>query len=106
MDDKILTALKASIEHWEDIKKDPDISPSSGNCPLCQLFARNGCNLLCPAYVIDKGYCEGTPYEEYSTYLNSLDHEWGNKNEKLRQEIAQKEIDFLISLLPKEGGKC
>ncbi len=104
MDDKTLTALKASIEHWEDIKKDPDITPSSGNCPLCRLF--DGCHTQCPAYITGHGYCTGTPYEEYAYYMLSLEHEHVNKNEKLRQEIAQKEIDFLISLLPKEGGKC
>ncbi len=101
MDNKTLTALKESIEHWKDIKKDSSIETSSDDCALCQLTPYV-CSVTCPAY-FGNGYCKGTPYIDYVEYMFTV-YIFG-EDEKVRQDLAQKEIDFLISLLPKENKK-
>ena len=82
-----LEALKESITYWEDIvHKDAPIMGVAG-CALCKEFYYDRCN-GCP--VKEKtGFmgCVNTPY------FKAL---YGGSREK------QKELDFLISLLPEE----
>jgi hypothetical protein len=96
MKQETLTALKMSIEHWEDIVKDPENTPSGrGTCALCQEFNpyEVGFNPLvppcegCPVKEkTGKSYCNNTPYSEFQMNRTSAE--------------AQKELDFLKSLLP------
>lgn len=96
MNAKTLKALKASIRHWERMKKKRDSlkeSPKSSHCPLCQ--------------ITDPYSCEGCPVYEKTRSENCLDTPWVTANKvfyhgtnKEWRIAAQKEIDFLKSLLP------
>lgn len=100
MTPQALTALKESIEHWKRVVASPlteKIGPDK--CALCNLFLYNTNGLShsckgCPIYAsTGERFCIDTPYDVCSCvdvrdprYLIS----------------AQRELDFLISLLPPE----
>lgn len=93
MDEKTLEALKDAIALWERIRDDPDFEEGDEKCPLCKVFfgdydRRNTHCVGCPIY--DRTgltKCHDTPYYDY---------------EDGDTEGAQREIDFLRSLLPEE----
>ena len=98
MTPEILTALKASIQHWHDNEalvlrgKRPDTSAKS--CALCGLFSKQ-CD-GCP--VCEKNgcfACEGTPYQRVS----NLKFTWDGKDPRMLKAVRE-EIKFLESLLP------
>jgi len=98
MDKKTLEALTGSIRKWEGIVAGTEEDLGSKNCPLCALFYNEEASALhsdcvgCPVFAkTGKRYCVGSPYVEYC------------KNYGQEQETAaQKELDFLRSLLPPE----
>ena len=110
MDKKTLKALKGSIQKWEKIVKGKGVDKGSYNCPLCKLFVKYRC-VGCPVSLKTKdGSCTGTPYDEWEDHFFS-EHEdyWNDQTDKelglkcqcdTCREIAQKEVDFLKSLLP------
>jgi hypothetical protein len=105
MKPKTLTALKASIQHWEELSNvtsfdDVSITPES--CALCGLFntslkEKNAVCIGCPVYErTGLRLCRNSPYEHvYRSFVgddfpNFLIH-------------AKKELTFLKSLLPTDG---
>jgi hypothetical protein len=87
MEQEKLVALQESIQKWEKLAEgNGDRAPSQYTCPLCILYHRDGCK-DCPVHErTGQQYCRGTPYMDYY-YVGSKDN-------------AQKELDFLKSLLP------
>lgn len=108
MTPEALTALKASIEHWEDnvacAKQEEALSIGARSCALCRLFhyfyqANTGCK-GCP--IADAGHplCDGSPYDffEDGRYTDACARgDWD-----LITHHAQLELDFLRTLLPKD----
>jgi hypothetical protein len=106
MNPETLTALKVSIQHWEELSNatsldDANIGPSS--CALCGLFntplkKRLGKTCIgCPVYErTGLEGCRNSPYENINRsflgedFPNFLIH-------------AKKELVFLKSLLPTDG---
>jgi hypothetical protein len=91
-------ALLASIEAWKRrAATDRAISYFELGCPLCRLgkkLLREGkttsmCE-LCPVAKAGHFGCWDTPYEDYEKAQDNFSYH------------AQREVDFLKSLLPKE----
>jgi len=100
MTPQALAALKESIEHWKRVVASPlteKLGPE--NCALCKLFLLNKNGFLhscrgCPIYAsTGQQFCNGTPYDTYAV-VDMRDPE--------SVIFAQRELDFLISLLPPE----
>ena len=104
MDVKTLEALKGSIEKWERIVAGTGVDQGVANCPLCKLFHNKNCR-GCPIYEKVKiSGCDGTPYEDWIFHYES---KHGEKEDvkvycPTCKELAQRELDLLKSLLPKE----
>lgn len=102
MNDKTLQALRASIAHWERMRDGTtNEEPVSDECALCQRFKPNCVNLetdeLCPVFnaTLHRG-CHGTPFNDaYDAFY------WHDRERWKR--AAQREIDFLKSLLPNDS---
>lgn len=78
-----MRALLEAIEIWRDRAAGVDRIEV---CPLCKCYpACRGCPIN--EHTGGNG-CEGTPYDD-----------WGYDNERI--EVAQREYEFLLSLLPK-----
>lgn len=103
MDAKTLEALKASIKHWQDMRKNwRSSSPIADNCPLCSLFNHDDANncIRCPVRErTGMRYCADTPYCE-AYYVHSKVGE-GLVTVAEWRKAATYEIEFLKSLLPK-----
>ena len=86
---KTLKALQGSIKKWENIVAGTGVDRGTENCPLCQLYINNrceGCPVKKKTQLIG---CLGTPYGAYES--SHKDH----------KKLAQAEVYFLKSLLPK-----
>ena len=117
MDDRTLTALRASIVHWEEniaAETPSSAGTLSDDCPLCAAFGKikgewgSGRCGGCPvADRVEDDGCAGTPWEEANRALalwitraptaEYRDH-W--------RAFAQNELDFLKSLLPENQDDC
>ncbi len=91
MDAKTLAALRGSIRKWQGIVAGTIQDHGSQNCPLCKLFAFDGCEGCPVADKVNDTFCDSTPYVEYIETEPYSDEE---------RRLAQVELDFLISLLP------
>lgn len=96
-----LSAIQASVAHWERMQANwPESaeSPDVDECALCQLFYNSThwdhCCYSCPIFnVTGQRFCIGTPYHAAARAFDGADAAaW--------QAAAQAEIDFLKSLLP------
>lgn len=102
MDRRTLTALKASIKHWEEnvaATSPEDASVRASDCALCMRFyEQHGVCDGCPVMEkTGKELCKKTPF---TRTINALDAwRWGATGAKFRA-AAQAELDFLRSLLP------
>lgn len=91
MKDFFLVALKDSIGNWEKRARGKVVRDA---CPLCNacsecFFDATKNKIRCPVYeATGKRNCERTPYWDWVSNMTP--------------ENAQKEVDFLKSLLPKE----
>lgn len=103
MNAKTLTALKASIAHWERMRDDRECGelPDCQDCPLCKRFLNRSSEefpwcLGCPvARNTGRIGCQNTPWQfANATFSVGSNRQW--------RKAAQAEIDFLKSLLPKE----
>jgi len=100
MDTKTLKALKEEIEEWEMIIAEK--GADSINSPLCNLFPT--C-IGCPVVTIGESMagCQDTPYWDWVDH--QLEEHGEEKEFKIYcpscKELAQRELDFLKSLLPK-----
>lgn len=117
MNPETLTALKASIKHWEENVSIPNITEAhfgSSYCALCQRFINNAAGTCttedgesCPVSIKANAIgCVNTPWRDvtiasqayiYAKNKNSDIIEYHEKNYRL---CAQRELDFLRSLLP------
>jgi hypothetical protein len=92
MDEKTLSALKGSIAKWESIVAGTATDKGTTNCPLCHLFHSD--------YGPVGGYCKGCPVFEATGQREC----WGTPYHAYRYDRttanAQKELNFLKSLLP------
>lgn len=92
MNAKTLKALKGSIRKWQRIVAGTGRDEGPNNCPLCKLFWHAHCQ-RCPVFkVTELENCGGTPYESWEG--------WKRVKTKEQRHIAQRELDFLKSLLP------
>jgi hypothetical protein len=99
-----LEALNGSIAKWAGIVAGTDVDLGACNCPLCQKFhssmIASGRSLLvrcdgCPVLAATGQHgCRGSPYEQYEAALDDPD-------EETLRGLAQSELDFLKSLLPR-----
>jgi Pyruvate/2-oxoacid:ferredoxin oxidoreductase delta subunit len=108
-----LRALLESIDHWKQMKAQPELDvPSTSQCNLCRLFfpdrempEADACN-GCPVYVsTGQKFCNGSPYRNAYRAWRKLTLCFADEIEQAKIEwtvAAQAEIDFLESLLPKE----
>lgn len=88
MSPETLTALQGSIAKWERIVARTQSNHGREDCALCNLFYDSDC-VNCPVSAkTGQPFCKGTPYYTYS---------FSGKTED-----AQRELDFLRSLLPSE----
>jgi hypothetical protein len=106
MDKKTLKALQGSIKKWEKIVEGKGSDKGYENCPLCKLFGDNRC-VECPV-AIKMGIenCFDTPYDSWTNHQDEKHDIW-NSPYKIEcskcKKIAEKELKFLKSLLPKEA---
>lgn len=108
MDERTLTALKASIKHWEEnvaavVPNEASTGPEE--CALCQEFnnSRDGCDGCPVAKHTEETLCDGSPYELADTALRKWQNGLGTREQW--QSAAQAELDFLKSLLPVHEGE-
>ena len=105
MDKKTLKALQGSIRKWERIAEGKEVDKGADNCPLCELFYNKIC-IGCPVEEkVNHVDCRRTPYigwTEHQKAKHGEESQFAIKCEKCK-ELAQKEADFLKSLLPKEA---
>ena len=100
MPEHTLTALRGSISKWEGILAGTIQDEGPRNCPLCKLFWYVGEDCKgCPV-AASTGFsnCGGTPYEDFGEVMESGVSD--SERQRLGKEIAQRELDFLKSLLP------
>ena len=109
MDKETLKALKASVRKWERQVKDPTLSTSWQNCPLCKLFhPSSGSSRViktedcsgCPVKAkTGEPYCISTPYDEwYYHKANCHEFEIGANCVECKEFITE-ELKFLEELL-------
>jgi hypothetical protein len=111
MDAETRAALEASIKHWEEnvsAEQAWETSVGPSKCALCALFSaqltttENHCGGCPVAEAVGEISCEGTPYlKAVSARIDWLMSPSGGTKRQWR-EAAQAELDFLISLRPKE----
>jgi hypothetical protein len=105
MDKKTLKALKGSIKKWEKIIDGKGVDTGSGNCPLCHLFYyERGCRGCPVSEKTGETDCLSSPYEKWNWHVN-IKHSDRNSIKvycKTCKNLAEKELKFLKSLLPKE----
>jgi Pyruvate/2-oxoacid:ferredoxin oxidoreductase delta subunit len=114
MDKKVLTVLKGSIKKWERIVEGTGKDLGSLNCPLCRLFSRRGYIIRsrrgyrirgeycdgCPIYEkVKRRYCEETPYDLWVKHRDDCLESC--ETCEIHERLAEKELKFLKSLLPK-----
>ena len=94
MDERTLEALRGSIRKWEGIVAGKHGDLGGSDCPLCELFAhkRDACAGCPVAEATDRRHCDDTPYYEYRDGPAAQ-----------RQENAERMLNFLKSLLPKDA---
>lgn len=96
-----LEALRGSIAKWEARAAGEKKSAGPASCPLCRLFNNSDTEeddmcKGCPVYDAGHRWCENTPYEDFQVAL------WNERDEE-RLAAAQREVDFLKSLLPTDA---
>ena len=106
MKTKTLIALKESITHWDRLILGVEQWVGRKHCPLCSVFNsddiadEDSCE-GCPVFkATGMKYCSDTPYDDTDCFIDCA-----GKVKDIKDpawiEIAKKERDFLISLLPK-----
>ena len=110
MNEETLTALNASIEHWQrmiDGTHASDERPTGRYCALCQMFAYQPHSegvLLCEGCPVAERAgatnCYGTPYTKASSAY------WRHDiTAEEFKEAARRQLQFLKSLRPRTKGK-
>ena len=110
MNPETLEALQGSIEKWRDIVAGTGEDRRCNNCTLCHKFNDEYCTTadgeVCPvAIAAGCDGCDNTPWVDWHAAQCKADRSHKNRKadtDELRA-LAQAELDFLISLLPKEA---
>lgn len=114
MNKATLKALKGSVAKWEAIVAGTGEDQGNINCPLCQKFNNDKTPMDtecdgCPvSEATGRRFCGGTPYSrwvEHRMIVHDLDTANGSVKCAVCASIAQKELDYLKSLLPQEEVK-
>ena len=105
MDKETLEALEKSIEKWEKIIAGKGEDRGRDDCALCGLFATEGKRCVgCPVYMkTGERLCKKTPYVEWLKHHVNEHKEFSEAYMvecPTCKELAQKELEFLKSLLP------
>jgi hypothetical protein len=101
MDPTTRKALNGSIKKWRKIVAGTGIDLGDRNCPLCALFNSmsnpGGSCTGCPVKEkTGEPWCRGTPYGAWGrTKAASTESKITTDSER---RLAQRELDFLISL--------
>lgn len=116
MTPEALEALKESIEAWKkkliltQVWRGEEIKWGWRACPLCCEFNRPSASLSgsecegCPVFSkTGEVHCDGTPYIDAVTASNDYERNKTFENAWDLMEKIEVELNFLISLLPKEG---
>lgn len=121
MDSDTIEAIEGSVMKWDCIAQGIGVNEGAGNCPLCTMFIDNGCVEcpVCPVVLAIQGNnargCSFTPYasiimENFLTIPEWIKDVLANQEQAGRQNdltipitlgFIEDEIEFLISLLPK-----
>jgi hypothetical protein len=108
MDAKTLKALKGSIDKWENIVSGKGEDEGIDNCPLCKMFKEMEDCTECPVSInTGKAECCKSPYVEWELH-QCRQHSAVAESKvycKTCKKLAQKELDFLKSLLSKKVKK-
>lgn len=123
LNDELLTALDGSIKKWRRIVARLDHDHGTANCPLCELFyfreiyndegqAVASCNGCPVSHDNQDDGCNGSPYADWSHVARTAKQKGGEsyttfplKNlDDLCQEVAQKELDYLLDLRTRYFG--
>ena len=107
MDERTLTALQGSIAKWEAIVAGTGADHGDSNCPLCQIFFYSDFNKPmcggCPVMArTRRAGCGNSPYQDWVEYQEGRGSGFRVFDET-SLALAQAELDFLRSLLPKES---
>lgn len=107
MDARTLTALRGSIDKWQQIVAGTLTDEGSENCPLCKFFYEENkgkrsplglCNGCPVSERTGTSFCKNTPYPAWTDLQHET--EWWKVRDDQTRAAAQAELDFLISLLP------
>ena len=103
MNTQTLEALKASIAKWErnaEAKTPNEYLTSDIDCPLCNLFIRDGCK-GCPVFErTGELFCRDTPYRTAGpAWFDWTDLETSEHRDRAHAAACD-EVAFLKSLLP------
>jgi hypothetical protein len=98
MNKKTIEALNGSISKWKKVVDGTGKEDGAKNCPLCNMFLREFMCDGCPVKEFTgKVGCNNTPYTEWVSVVPDR-----TPKTPEHYRIAQKEVDFLKSLLPKK----
>lgn len=104
MDKDTLDALKGSIAKWQRIVLGTGADYGSTNCPLCEMYIFKGCHGCPVSNFTSVSGCENTPYADWvevHQYREPVPIGYGKEIYDARSRtIAEREVAFLISLLP------
>lgn len=110
MNEATLIALKQSIEKWKQnaIATEPNqVAMGPKSCPLCVMYNTDGMPREklctgCPVFEkVGNKYCSGSPYVDAISLRSAW--RWGHGEGDEFRAAAQKEVEFLESLLPEEA---
>lgn len=98
-----LAALRGSIPKWEAIVAGTGVDEGHKNCRLCAVFRDDDCR-GCPVQErTGRPNCRSTPYEAFTDVATYHSATNGLRAETPEAKAAaQRELDFLRSLLPPE----
>lgn len=106
MDPETLEALKGSIAKWEAIVAGTGADHGAADCSLCIAFPDNYCKGCPVSSQTGRRGCRGTPFDDWAD-LEEPDVVISKDDKKAvsqrAKDIAQREVDFLKSLLPRQA---
>lgn len=102
MNKQTLSALKASIQKWENVVENNTGENGADDCALCGIYNNEQYDCIgCPVHEsTGKQFCNGSPYVKWFHVAAKQRGDglvWHNAASK---QAAQDMLDFLKSLLP------
>ena len=107
MNNFALKALEGSIKKWERIVARKGVDNETANCPLCDMFYDSSCSNCPVSEKVEAIWCQKTPFDAWDKHQEDVHSDKKTrrvfKNCPKCKPLAQAELDFLKSLLPKSG---